>query len=74
METLTKDNIMNFTRFGLIAICSTNRDVCSGYNLLNIRDLRNYLLGLIERNISININPSILSSKYNLYKKNCYKK
>lgn len=74
METLTKDNIMIFTRFGLIAICSTNRNVCGGYNDLNIRDLRNYLLGLIERNISININPSILNNKFNLYKKNCYKK
>ena len=73
METLTPDNIYKFTRFGLIAICSMNRDACQGYNKLYINDLRNYLLKEITNN-NIYINPSVYNDKNNLYQRKSYKK
>ena len=72
METLTPDNIYKFTRFGLIAICSMNRDICQGYNKLYINDLRNYLLKEITNN-NIYINPSVYNNNINLYQRKYYK-
>lgn len=74
METLTKDNIIDFTRFGLIAICSSNRDICSGYNSLGVNELRQYLLNHINNNETIFINQSIYNNILNLYRRNGYKK
>lgn len=74
METLTKDNIIDFTRFGLIAICSYNRNICSGYNSLGVNELRQYLLNHINNNETIFINKSIYNDILNLYRRNSYKK
>ena len=74
METLTQDNIYKFTRFGLIAICSMNRDVCQGYNKLPINDLRTYLLQEIDNKNNIYIHQNVYNNKINLYIGKYYKK
>ena len=59
MRLLNIDDLPVFTVLGLKAICSVNRDIISGFNLLSKKDILLLLTNKLEQGYEIVILPHI---------------
>jgi len=67
IEQLTIDTINNYNIIGLKEICRYNRDIMSGFNCLNIKDLKKYIISIINTDVKIKVPPFIYNNKRYLY-------
>jgi hypothetical protein len=67
IERLTINTINNYNIIGLKEICRYNRDIMSSYNCLNVKDLRKYIISIINTDVIIRVPPFIYNNKRCIY-------